>query len=269
MKDRPTESQMIAYLYGDMASDERREMEEYLRKHPEMEAELEELGSVREMLGKWSDREVAEPALIIPAESSWLKLAGSRWIAVAAAFALLLVAGALTGFNAGYSNGEWTLSFGARSSDGGYTRAEVEEIMQNSLSKFESSLDSKFENFQGRIDNTLASNQEVNEARINDAYDKMMNTSKAQIASYVDQLDKSQKEEISQLFAMGQDQQQVYFNRILNDFSQFIAEERRDDLKDIELYLTKFHEETTEKQLQTDQILASIISQVNAQPISD
>lgn len=269
MKDKPTESQLIAYLYGELSASERKEMEKYLKTHPEVQAEMEELGMTRDMLGKLQDREVAEPTLIVHHADSVLSKFSRTWLGIAATLLILILAGFATGLQVQVNNEGFNLAFGQTNSEATFSSKEVEQMMAAAMLKVNDQLDERLTNFQNGINSNLVAYQDKNDKKIDEAYANLLEVNKTQISNFVDQMDRQQKTEIENLFAMSQEQQQLYLGTILTDFTTYLDRQRSADLENIETYLTGYKENADQRLMQTEQLIATIISQVNNSQISD
>ncbi len=225
------------------------------------------MGSIREILGKWEDREVSEPALVITERKGVQHYFSRTWLSIAASLLILIIAGFATGLNFRLSSDGFELGFNEKGQAGEetFTRGQVDKLLQ----AYEAKLDERFDSFRGDMNESLEITNTSNEDKIENAYNRLLAVSQQQIAEYVSQMDQQQKQTLENLVSLSQEQQRLYFNNVMSDFTAYLEEQRQADLENIELYLTGFEQSTDQKLMQTDQILASLISQVGAQPLSD
>lgn len=143
MNPKPSQADLMAYLYGELEEDKRLEIESYLASHPEMQKEIEEMRDAREVLQSIPSLEVQAPLTVIHAASPpaktihWWKPA----MGIAAAFALLLLSAGFAGINAGHNDNGWYFSMGEPLPKEKDTNTEsIDSMVQKSLQLYQDSL---------------------------------------------------------------------------------------------------------------------------------
>ncbi|MDH5476646.1 MAG: hypothetical protein OEX22_13190, partial [Cyclobacteriaceae bacterium] len=155
MSYKPDESTLVAYLYNELNTKERSKVEEYFKAYPEKKKELDEITSMRQLLGKWEDKEVTAPSfvfdnsdVVVVSKSIWKTGFFRTTVGVAASIALLMVVGYFTNLSVTKNETGIYLSFGQQvkvkeEAIPSLTEADIKLIMQETLNKNNDSLLSK------------------------------------------------------------------------------------------------------------------------------
>lgn len=260
----PSEEKIISYLYGELSSEEMKEMEAFIAKDPELAREIEDMKLLRTQLGKIEDEEVVEP-IFLPHNlknngSLSYRLNRLLWnpvVGIAATLLILFVLAVLFKVDADFSGDAVTISFGDQSknqSESGYiTRDEALQLVKNSASQ-QTDLEERFEQIsqsQNAQFTALMNQQNLATEQI--------------IGDFVAQLQKDNMVVIERFLELSQDQQEKYMQSVLTDFTQYLEEQRENDLQEIEDHLVNLHESQQVKNLETEELLAGIINTVNYQ----
>lgn len=284
MNKQPTEEQLIAYIYGECNSEEARHIEQCIKENPDVRKEYEAMRGMRKVLAFAEDKEVLEPAVHFDRKDIVLshnpQLAGGywpgwKWLSVAAAIALLLIAGNLTKTNFQIGKGGFSLSFGEPSNeaemrenlkaellaelsnrdkqlidymDGKYDHRLVS--MEESISEYGEQLDDRLVAFkaQYRQELALAINRKLNE-------DETLRTLMAG-------MQESNRREMEKIIAMASIDQQQAILSALNDFNTYYNSQRIEDLQMIESGLVSLAKDAEQRQLETTQYLSNLIVSV-------
>ncbi|MDH5604309.1 MAG: hypothetical protein OEY51_10225, partial [Cyclobacteriaceae bacterium] len=240
-------------------------VEDYLHNNPKAMEELEDLRHVRQTLQGFEDREVMEPNIIFQAKTRGFFLSHfvKKAMTIAAAIILIMVTAYWMELKVSYSNEGFYLGFHegvqAEKSD----QAEMKEMINTAMAGMSNQIDNRFAGLESRLDDKIGIVREENEQDLSDVLKKATFVSQEQIREYVDQMNQENKKAIQALFELNKEEQQEYMKTMLTDFNDYIEKRREADLEMIDLYVTQLKQDTEVKQLETDQILASIINQVS------
>jgi len=265
MKGKPDESRLISFLYGELEGDERKEVEEYLESQPEAREELEDFRHARKTLETFADREVVEPTIIISRDENGPLFSKPflRALAVAASVTVLMFFSWLLGLNMTMTGQGLYIGFGGPSKtdeSSGTERKELTEMVNSAVKEMGDKMEARFNGLENQIGLIRTESGE----NIDGAVKKAMYISQDQIRDYTQQLNSENKAAIQKLFDMNKEDQDLYLQAMLNDFTDYIEKRREADLEMIDLYFTEFKQDTEVKQLETNQVLASIIDQVSS-----
>lgn len=223
MNKETARSLFIDYLYDELEQDQRKELEIYLSKHPELQNELEELSDVRSMLSHLPVQDPAEQLVMVEPNKSgfqdwWNELLES-WIpgngfaragiAIASLLGVFLIAGAVTKMNITINDSGFNLAFGEKQEiiQQGFTPRQVEHLLQ-----------------QVREDNAIM---------------------------------------ISDAIQAAQQQQESRLEKTLVNFADYIEQQRQSDLQMISSGLYNMEETYYDRFRQTDQVLGELIQTVS------
>ncbi len=223
MNKETARSLFMDYLYDELEPDQRKELEIYLSKHPELQKELEELSDVRSMLSHLPVQGPAEQLVMVEPNKSgfqdwWNELLES-WIpgsgfaragmAIASLLGVFLIAGAVTKMNITINDSGFNLAFGEKQEiiQQGFTPQQVEHLLQ-----------------QVREDNAVM---------------------------------------ISDAIQAAQQQQESRLEKTLVNFADYIEQQRQSDLQMISSGLYNMEETYYDRFRQTDQVLGELIQTVS------
>ena len=265
MKDRPIEIMLIDYLYGTLNGEDLKTVEEYLRDNPRTLEELEDLKHVRHMLKGFEDREVMEPNIIFQEKNKGFF--SSRFVqkamTIAAGIILIMVTAFWMELKVRYSEGGFYLGFMGEEKTVNSNEEEMREIIKEAMAGMEEQIDNKFTGLESRLDEKISLAREENEQGRMEELKKATFVNQEQVREYVNQMNQENKKAIQALFELNKEEQEIYMKTLLTDFNRYIEKRREADLEMIDLYVTQLKQDTEVKQLETDQILASIINQVS------
>lgn len=112
MSYKPTNEDLIAYLYGELDESSKAQIDRYLEENPEARVSLEAMEETRVVFSHLEDEEVpAIPGFIEPRQNSeWLYW--RKYVGIAATLLLLMTFGWAAGFNLSYGEGGFYIGFG-------------------------------------------------------------------------------------------------------------------------------------------------------------
>lgn len=260
MSYRPDESVLISWLYGELDASEKAKVEKYFQENPEELRKMQQLNDVKDIMGSIRDKEVIAPPLFMDDDtkvvSFWKTNSFRTIMTIAASFLLLVVAARLLNTEMSYSNGEFRLSFGKRpvehvndQAPAGLTALQVQQMIDQSMVQSRTQLDEA-------IRNTLASNT----AQINDLVKQAANASKQDIRNFVSTIQQDNLAQMRGYLQLSSSDQRKYTDNLITEFSKFLQEQRSQDLNMYQTRLSRLEQNTDELKNETEQILASIIS---------
>lgn len=266
MSYKPEESKLIAYLYDELSEKEKREVEEYLSGNDEAREELDELKTTRSLLSGIKDKEVDVPSFSFNNGSKVVVDQGitfnfwKKSLAIAASIALILFIGYLTEVRVTVGGEGFEMAFGDSSNS--YDEQQVEQMIANAIARNNQEISND-------LTNTRASLMEV----VNENH-QQLKTQLVDQNSYsgVDEKLSDQKREFLQLFKQmlenSELDQKKYTDEVITDFAIYLDIQRQNDLEVIQTRFDNLKDNTELNQIQTNEILANLISTVE-QPSLD
>ena len=269
MSYKPSESDLVAYLYGELENPEREAVEKYLFEHPEARLELERLGDVRTLLGEVKDKEVIAPPIFVGDRKSpglW-DIPHIKTIAsIAASLLIVILAGRLAGMSVRYDDRELRISFGETKQSNPTTDAlsteAVQAMINESLDRNNQSMQTSLKETQTLLDASVNKSLAVNSARIDKLVREASVGSQDQIREFVSGLQAENLQLVKNYFKLSADEQKQYIESMLVDFSKYLQQQRNDDLQLVQTRLNSLEKNTDVFKQETEQILTSIITTV-------
>jgi hypothetical protein len=261
MSYKPEESTLIAYLYDELEGADKKKVEEYLFGDEAAQKELEELKDTLSILGHLKDKEVEIPTFTF--ENASQVVAGGKseisfWrrsLAIAASIALVMLVGYATEFKVALNEG-FQLSFGVSTT--GYNQQEVESMIASAIEKNNNELDQ-------RIDNTEASLKQFVDDK-NQSFQNRLVSQVSQSSEHGNQTSFDKQQFLTmfkELLEESELAQKKYTDEAMTDFAIFLDIQRQNDLEIIQTRFNNLQDDAEINQLQTNQILANIISTVD------
>ena len=269
MSYKPSESDSVAYLYGELENPEREAVEKYLFEHPEARLELERLGDVRTLLGEVKDKEVIAPPIFVGDRKSpglW-DIPHIKTIAsIAVSLLIVILAGRLAGMSVRYDDRELRISFGETKQSNPTTDAlsteAVQAMINESLDRNNQSMQTSLKETQTLLDASVNKSLAVNSARIDKLVREASVGSQDQIREFVSGLQAENLQLVKNYFKLSADEQKQYIESMLVDFSKYLQQQRNDDLQLVQTRLNSLEKNTDVFKQETEQILTSIITTV-------
>jgi len=266
-------SDLISYLYGEIDPKEKVELETALANDADLRRELEELKETKDIFGILPDKEVIVPELdfrenrlTIPRHFPLRTL-----LAVAASITLLFIIGYATGFSFRVSKGEVALTWNSKveKSEDLLTRDEMNQIIDDKIrelqSKTNTNLDSRFNGFTKDIDSRFASLGEQNRREIKRLVNQRTENYQEDLNAIAANLREQNLKSIADFIEVANQQQKDDVRKMLVDFSNYLDQQRIEDLNVIDQNLKSLKENSDSKFQETGVILASLINTVNTQ----
>ncbi len=271
MSFKPDESTLIAYLYGELDAKEAAQVLDYLNANPEERARFEELASVSNLLKQAEDKEVIAPPVFMDQSNSsrfWRSGTFKTIVSIAASFLLVLVAARLIGPDISYSKGELRISFNQKPLETkvepvthvAITPAEVQDMINTSLVRNNELISSEWEGNNKELQATIRKNFATNSAKIDELMKVTSQASQDQVRSFVAGLQQENMQLMQDYLKLSATDQKAYVEGLLVDFSKYLQEQRKQDLQVFQTRISSMEKNTDQFKQETEQILASIIS---------
>lgn len=268
MSYKPDESVLMAYLYDELSGEEKAKVEKYLQENPAAMNELESFQHVRKMLSTVSDKEVIAPPIVVEDSKQryfWNAPYFKTISAIAASLLLLMVAGKAMDMQVNYSDQELKLSFGkpqksTKQIPAGLTAEEVQSMINSSMEQNNQFVQASLNETQKELSASISKNLSINSSKINGLVQQASRASQDDLRRFVASLQDQNQQVVKDYFQLTTADQQKYIEGLLVDFSKYLQQQRTNDLQAIQTRLTGIEQNTSVFKQETEQILASIIS---------
>lgn len=269
MNYKPDEGALISYLYGELSADEASKVQAYLEANPEELKKLQSLGFTKNVLGQVQDEEVIAPPIFMDdtkVVSFWQNSYFKTAISIAASLLFIMIAGKMLGTEINYSGGELKISFGGKKEQPtqliqpSVTEEKVQEMIQSSLAKNNEVITTHWTEDQKRLSQSISYNLAQNSKKIDALMKTASDASQEQVRGFVASLQNDNLKLMKDYFQLSAADQKKYTEGLLVDFSEYLKEQRRQDLMMLQTRVTSIEKNTDQFKQETEQILASIIS---------
>ena len=246
---------LMSYLYGELDNEQKLAFEARLAQDAAFQAELKELQAGRELLQSAQEEEDLKiPPLILNASpprvkqsKNWLN---SRWIQMAAAIALLLFAGRMSGLQVIQADEQLIISFsGAKK----VTEPTKDDDFQQLILEQQLDLEATFCSLESSI-------QQLQEAKKQPLVSKLDDQ---QIAKLRKSLLAETSQTFEQFFASVEQKQSEQMLDWLSQYSFLVQEQREQDLEAIEYALNELIEQAQYQQVETDLLRNEIVDRLD------
>ena len=269
MNYKPDEGALISYLYGELSADEASKVHAYLEANPEELKKLQSLGFTKNVLAQVQDEEVIAPPIFMDdtkAVSFWQNSYFKTVMSIAASLLFIMIAGKMLGTEINYSGGELKISFGGKKEQPtqliqpALTKEKVQEMIQSSLAKNNEVITTHWTEDQQRLSRAISHNLAQNSKKIDALMKTASDASQEQVRGFVASLQNDNLKLMKDYFQLSAADQKKYTEGLLVDFSEYLKEQRRQDLMMLQTRVTSIEKNTDQFKQETEQILASIIS---------
>lgn len=266
--------ELITYLYDEMSTEERQQFEIAMENNPELKREFEELKEMRQGLAQIQDKEVMEPFFLWgkQASDSWASMFKRRnllmfkpFIAVAASLVIVLLVGYLTNFTITFKDQSLYIGFNDSSTQGSeaiYTQDQVAQLVNEEIAKNNAYIFSKLSETENNIGNRFAALENSQNTQLTPSYAADVVT-REELDIFLANVRSNNLKVLQTYLQSSSVQQQEYFQAVLTEFSDFVENQREEDLRLIRRSLINLQEDQQAQKEETDQILASILTNVN------
>ena len=269
--------ELITYLYDEMSTEERQQFEIAMEKNPELKREFENLKEMRKGLAQIQDKEVMEPFFLWGKQGSdsWASMFKRRnllmfkpFIAVAASLVIVLLIGYLTYFTITYQVQSLYIGFNKANTTGSeasYTQQQVAAMVNAEIAKNNAYIFSKLTETENNIDTRFASLESKQNTLMTPSYAASDVVTKKELDIFLSNVRSNNLKVLQTYLQSSSVQQQDYFQAVLTEFSDYMENQRKEDLRLIRRSLITLQENQQTQKEETDQMLASILTTVNDQ----
>lgn len=266
---------LMEYLYGEMSTEKRLAFEKELETDPELKKEMNELKQIRSGLSWLEDKEVMEPFFLSgrPRSNGWTRPFGRRafimfkpYVAIAAMLILVLIVGYLVNFRITYGDNGLYMGFDQATpqQEQSLTRDEVLNLVKNEIAGNNALIMNRLESTEEDLNTRFASLQQEQkqtpEVRLADQV-----VTQDELDQYYQLVRDSNAALIENFLQTSTEQQQEYFQAVLTQFSDYLREQREEDLRLIRRSIVSLKESQDQQKQETEQILTTLINNVNTQ----
>lgn len=269
MNYKPDEGTLISYLYGELSADEAAKVQVYLQANPEELKKWQALSNTQEVMSHVQDKEVIAPPIFMDdtkVVSFWNNNYFKTVMSIAASVLFLMVAGKLLGTEINYQQGELKISFGGKKvqtenpAQPLLTEDKVQEMIQSSLAKNNEVITAGWTEDQKRLSQSIRKNLDQNSRKIDELMKTASDASQEQVRGFVASLQNDNLKLMKDYFQLSAADQKKYTESLLVDFSEYLKEQRKQDLMILQTRVNSIEKNTDQFKQETEQILANIIS---------
>ncbi len=277
MNYKPNESELMAYLYGELEGEARTKVEQYLALHEDERISLENLKSVSNLLGRVKDKEVIAPPIFIGDAKQhyfWDVPYFKTIMSIAASLLLVMMVAYFMGTQINMSGNELKISFGkqpevipvvkpeVKPTEASLTATQVQEMINSSLATNNESLQTSFEASQQKLDASIRKSLASNSGNMDQLIREASTASQTQIREYVAGIQTENMKMVKDYFQLTATDQKKYVEALLVDFAKYLEQQRNNDLQLVQTRLNSMEKNTSVFKQETEQILSSIITTV-------
>ncbi len=277
MKYKPNESELMAYLYGELEGEAKRKVENYLSQNADERSALKNLQSVRNLLGGVKDKEVIAPPIFIDDAKQryfWDVPYFKTIMSIAASLLLLMMVGYFMGAQIKMDGSEFKISFGKQTelvpvmkpevkpAVASLTPEQVQQMINSSLATNNESFQSSFEASQQKLDASIRKTLTSNSGNMDQLIREASMASQTQIREYVAGIQTENMKMVKDYFQLTATDQKKYVEALLVDFAKYLDQQRSNDLQIVQTRLNSMEKNTSVFKQETEQILSSIITGV-------
>jgi len=271
MNNKPDETVLISYIYGELDEKGRQQVEQYLAENPSERERLKGLSDAHEIIGSLGDKEIITPPVWLEDTGGLRSILRSAFfkttMSIAASFLLLMIAGKIIGMEIRYRSGELTINFGGTRSDsmqGGNQAAmgsqEVRSMINAALTKNNESIMAQWAEEQKKVDASIRDNFDQNARRLDIVMKSATALSQEQVRTFVAGLQSENLRLMKDYLKLSSTEQKTYVESLLVDFSKYLQEQRNQDLNAFQARMNSLEKNSDQFKQDTEQILSSLIS---------
>ena len=265
---------MIAYIYGEMTSEEKKEFENILELNPELKKDLDELSKMKEGLSGLQDKEIMEPFYMWKNKAGGVlnKIINPRYTslryvaAIAASLVILVLVSYMFNMNIQYQNKTLAISFGEglpSAEYSGLSQEEVTSLVRDEIARNNSLIFTQFDESENNMLTKLASME--NPTPVQTQRGKLDELDRENMETLLARLNSQNLQTLQSYLQLTSSQQQQGFQEMLTGMSEFIEYQREEDLRRITRGLQTLKETQDQQKIESDRMFADIVSNVNYQ----
>lgn len=274
MNYKPTENDLMDFLYGELEGAEKEKVEKYLLENPSARLELEQLRNVRSVLSQVKDKEVIAPPIFVgdsKQRSLWQTPYLKTVVSIAASLILVILVGRFSGLRIQYGESELRIGFGneqhvkpvdAPTTTAALSPEEVQAMINSALHQNNEAMQTSWKQTQQGLDASISRNLAINSGKIDKLVRESSVASQEQFKQFVSGMQTENLQLVKNYFKVSGDQQKQYIESLLVDFSKYLQQQRTDDLQLVQTRLNSLEKNTNVFKQETEQILSSIITTV-------
>lgn len=250
MKGNMTDERLMSFLYGEVNAEERKAVEDYLRNNPDKQKELEELGNMRSILGRWQDHEeVEKPDLSRAFYSEGDPYNLWRRLAIAASVALFMALGWISYKDLINPDNDQEFMI---------AREQLDKLLQHQekIASHNDKLLNRIAELERQIGD-ISEEQRSLQATLASAKAPEINK-KELVREYMVAMQQQNKQVMDEYFETMSLQQRQYLQTVLADFGSYMIEQRRQDMQILQARIMDLEHNTGEFQNATAQLMANL-----------
>lgn len=277
MSYKPSEQDLMAYLYGELEDDKREKLEQYLLENPTARVELEKMNGLRRMLAQVEDKEVIAPPIFVgehPSQRFWQAPYMKTIMGIAASLLVVILVAKFSGLNIRYQQQELRIGFGdapevktvtpvTQPAVATLTPEQVQDMINNSLQQNNATLQASLDETQRKLNASINQSLALNSGKIDKLVQQASTASEAQVREFVASLQTENAKMVKSYFQLSANEQKQYVEGLLVDFAKYLQQQRNDDLQVVRTQINSLQQNNDVFRKETEQILTSIISKVN------
>jgi hypothetical protein len=268
-------NELMGYIYNEMSPKEREDFEKQIASDPDLRKELEALRQIRGALGALKDKEVMEPVTISGPigehgkSRSGLSAFMKPLLAIAASITLLLLTGYVTNFSVQLNDSGFYLGFVEKPEVQDLNEAAVKALIRSEINKnnevvmssMEDAFSQQSEKYDAQFTSLHTELQSIGDTKSTPS----SLTAEEDLRAYIEASQKNNIALLKQYLKLSNEQQQLYYQDLLTQFSNYVQEQREEDLLLIKSSLIALKENQDLQKQETDQRLASLYTNVHSQ----
>jgi hypothetical protein len=280
MSYKPSEQDLMAYLYGELEDDKREKLEQYLLENPTTRVELEKMNGLRRMLAQVEDKEVIAPPIFVgehPSQRFWQAPYMKTIMGIAASLLVVILVARFSGLSIRYREQELRISFGdvpevqtvspvAPPTVATLTPEQVQDMINNSLQQNNATLQASLDETQKKLNASINQSLALNSGKIDKLVQQASTASETQVREFVASMQTENAKLVKSYFQLSANEQKQYVEGLLVDFAKYLQQQRNDDMQVVRTQLNSLQQNNDVFRKETEQILTSIISKVNTKP---
>jgi hypothetical protein len=256
------EEQLMAYLYGEMSPEERRDFEEVLKEDAELRNELEEVQGTRFQLAELTD---IEPQATVFNLGSLAKPNWRTWgirVGIAASFLLLL---GLTNARLEFTDSSFTIAFGENKAEteavpSAVASAQQEDYFKNVLFRQEMEFNQKLMALDSVWQVQLTASNHTQQAQLAQQWQGFQKKRQADFVALKTQFKEEQLPQFAALLQEMQVEQKQEMQFLLTELYDNWEQARVYDLKAIETEFVNLYKNVERNQTETAAVLDDIVN---------
>ena len=277
MSYKPSEQDLMAYLYGELEDDKREKLEQYLLENPTARVELEKMNGLRRMLAQVEDKEVIAPPIFVgehPSQRFWQAPYMKTVMGIAASLLVVILVAKFSGLNIRYQQQELRIGFGnapevktvapvTQPVAAALTPEQVQDMINSSLQQNNATLQASLDETQRKLNASINQSLALNSGKIDKLVQQASTASETQVREFAASLQTENAKLVKSYFQLSANEQKQYVEGLLVDFAKYLQQQRNDDLQVVRTQINSLQQNNDVFRKETEQILTSIISRVN------